>query len=63
MLEYEGAANNAEALAKFTFKVKALLDDPSEEMTQDRKLETLQQLLSGPEVLPFAYAAQNGTEV
>lgn len=63
MKEYEGAANNAEALAKFTFKVKELLDDQSEDMTDARKLETLQQLLSGPDVLPFAYAAQNGTEV
>ncbi len=63
MKDYKGAASNAEALAKFTFKVQEVLLDQDEEQTAERKLENLQAILSGPDVLPFAYAALNGDEV
>jgi hypothetical protein len=60
MKDYKGAADNAEALARFTFRVQAVLSDDSEEQTPERKLENLQAILSGPDVLPCAHAALNG---
>ena len=58
MKDYEGAANHAQTLSGFVFQVQDILTE--ENVSAEQKLETLQSLLIGPDVIKVASMSRDG---
>jgi hypothetical protein len=58
MIDYEGSANHAQTLSSFVFRVQEIIAEP--DISAEQKIETIQNLLVGPDVIKVASMARDG---